>query len=190
MLDSKSQRLKQLTDDLVEVSKISSGNIILNMEILNLSELIQQTLGEFCEKLEEAGLTVVVNASNPKAYIYADSRRMWRVIENLFNNVCKYSMENTRVFVDLSVAENRVNLSIKNTSRRQMDIQADDLTERFIRGDSSRSTEGSGLGLSIAKSLTQAQGGTFEIQLEGDLFKVYLSFELKEYPAETEVEQP
>ena len=99
-------------------------------------------------------------------------------------------MENTRVFVDLSVAENRVNLSIKNTSRRQMDIQADDLTERFIRGDSSRSTEGSGLGLSIAKSLTQAQGGTFEIQLEGDLFKVYLSFELKEYPAETEVEQP
>ena len=190
VLDSKSQRLKQLTDDLVEVSKISSGNIILNMEILNLSELIQQTLGEFCEKLEEAGLTIVVNASNPKAYIYADSRRMWRVIENLFNNVCKYSMENTRVFVDLSVAENRVNLSIKNTSRRQMDIQADDLTERFIRGDSSRSTEGSGLGLSIAKSLTQAQGGTFEIQLEGDLFKVYLSFELKEYPAETEVEQP
>ena len=94
------------------------------------------------------------------------------------------------MFVDLSVAENRVNLSIKNTSRRQMDIQADDLTERFIRGDSSRSTEGSGLGLSIAKSLTQAQGGTFEIQLEGDLFKVYLSFELKEYPAETEVEQP
>ena len=190
VLDSKSQRLKQLTDDLVEVSKISSGNITLNMEILNLSELIQQTLGEFCEKLEEAGLTVVVNASNPKAYIYADSRRMWRVIENLFNNVCKYSMENTRVFVDLSVAENRVNLSIKNTSRRQMDIQAGDLTERFIRGDSSRSTEGSGLGLSIAKSLTQAQGGTFEIQLEGDLFKVYLSFELKEYPAETEVEQP
>ena len=114
----------------------------------------------------------------------------YKTIENLFNNVCKYSMENTRVFVDLSVAENRVNLSIKNTSRRQMDIQADDLTERFIRGDSSRSTEGSGLGLSIAKSLTQAQGGTFEIQLEGDLFKVYLSFELKECQVQSGNESP
>lgn len=178
VLDSKSQRLKQLTDDLVEVSKISSGNITLNMEVLNLSELIQQALGEFCEKLEEAALSVVVSGGSEKTFIYADSRRMWRVIENLFNNICKYSMENTRVFVDLSVEERRVNLSLKNISRRQMDIQADDLTERFIRGDSSRSTEGSGLGLSIAKSLTQAQGGIFEIQLEGDMFKVFLSFEL------------
>jgi len=161
----------------VEASKISSGNIILNMEKLNLTELIHQTIGEFYEKLEDSSLTVVFTGESRAAYIYADSRRMWRVIENLFNNICKYSMENTRVYVDLDAGEDKITLSLKNISKSQMSISPDDLTERFIRGDSSRSTEGSGLGLSIAKSLTQAQGGTFQIQLDADLFKVVLEFD-------------
>ncbi len=176
ILDTKSQRLKQLTDDLVEASKISSGNIELSREMLNLTELVNQSIGEFLEKLEERKLQVVFEGSDTPAYIFADSRRMWRVIENLFNNIYKYAMDATRVYIDLSVNESRVELSIKNISERQMNIRADELTERFIRGDSSRTTEGSGLGLSIAKSLTEVQGGTFVIYLDGDLFKVVLMF--------------
>lgn len=176
ILDNKAQRLKQLTDDLVEASKISSGNIVLNKEKLNLTELINQSLGEFSEKLEERSLQVIFEKSNTPAYIYADSRRMWRVVENLFNNICKYAMEGTRVYVDMMVEEGRIEASVKNISKQQMNIRPEELTERFIRGDSSRSTEGSGLGLSIAKSLIQVQGGDFQIYLDGDLFKVVISF--------------
>ncbi|MBO4981972.1 MAG: HAMP domain-containing histidine kinase [Lachnospiraceae bacterium] len=176
ILDSKAQRLKQLTDDLVEASKISSGNIVLNKEKLDLTELLNQAMGEFSEKLEERKLAVVFEECNVPAYIYADSRRMWRVIENLYNNICKYAMENTRVYMELAVENKMVSVSIKNISERQMNMRGDELTERFIRGDSSRTTEGSGLGLFIAKSLTQVQDGTFEIQLDGDLFKVNLIF--------------
>lgn len=182
ILDNKAQRLKQLTDDLVEASKISSGNIELKKEKLNLTELLNQTTGEFSEKLEAKELQVIFENHNMSAYIYADSRRMWRVIENLFNNICKYALEGTRVYVDLSSVDGFIEVSIKNISKRQMNIHADELTERFIRGDSSRSTEGSGLGLSIAKSLTQLQGGSFRIDLDGDLFKVVLGF--KEYQEE------
>lgn len=176
VLDTKSQRLKQLTDDLVEVSKITSGNITLDMEKLNLTELTNQAIGEFSEKLEEHRLQLVFENREEPAYIYADSRRMWRVIENLFNNICKYALEGTRVYLDLLVQEELIELSLKNISERQMNIRPDELTERFIRGDSSRTTEGSGLGLSIAKSLTQAQGGRFAIQVDGDLFKAILTF--------------
>lgn len=176
ILDNKSQRLKQLADDLVEASKISSGNIELNFEKLNLTELINQAVGEFIDRLEEKNLTVVFDGGTVPAIIYADSRRMWRVVENLFNNVCKYAMEGTRVYLDIIVAEGNIEMSMKNISERQMNIRADDLTERFIRGDASRTTEGSGLGLFIAKSFTQVQGGSFEIQLDGDLFKVMLRF--------------
>lgn len=176
ILDSKAQRLKQLTDDLVEASKISSGNIVLNMERLNLTELLNQSIGEFSEKLEERKLQVIFEDSSLPAFIYGDSRRMWRVVENLFNNICKYALDNTRVYLDLLVEEQRVELSVKNISERQMNMRGDELTERFIRGDAARTTEGSGLGLFIAKSLTQAQGGIFEIQLDGDLFKVILCF--------------
>ncbi|MBQ4536331.1 MAG: HAMP domain-containing histidine kinase [Lachnospiraceae bacterium] len=182
ILDNKAQRLKQLTDDLVEASKISSGNIVLNMEQLNLTELLNQAVGEFSEKFEERSLSVVFEECNVPAYIYADSRRMWRVVENLYNNICKYAMDNTRVYMELEVADGKVTVSIKNISERQMNMKGEELTERFIRGDSSRTTEGSGLGLFIAKSLTQAQGGVFEIQLDGDLFKVILVF--PEYKAE------
>ncbi|MCM1569874.1 MAG: HAMP domain-containing histidine kinase [Roseburia sp.] len=176
VLDGKAQRLKQLTDDLVEASKISSGNIELNMEKLNLAELLNQTIGEFSQKLEDQGLQVIFQGNTLPANICGDSRRMWRVAENLFNNICKYALEGTRVYVDLTMADGNVEVSVKNISRRQMNIQADELTERFIRGDSARTTEGSGLGLSIAKSLTQVQGGSFRLKLDGDLFKVTLCF--------------
>ncbi len=176
ILDSKAQRLKQLTDDLVEASKISSGNIELKWEVLNLSELLNQSIGEFSEKMEEQNLQVVFSGGNRPALIYADSRRMWRIIENLFNNICKYAMEGTRVYLDVLVENGVVEASLKNISACQMNIKADDLTERFIRGDSSRTTEGSGLGLFIAKSLTVAQNGEFSIHMDGDLFKIILRF--------------
>jgi len=176
ILDTKSQRLKQLTDDLVEASKISSGNIKLDREDLNLTELIGQTIGEFSDKLEAKDLIVVFENNTLPAHIYADSRRMWRVIENLFNNICKYALEGTRVYTDMEVTDGIVALSIKNISEQQMNIRPEELTERFIRGDSARSTEGSGLGLSIARSLVEVQGGIFEIQLDGDLFKVVMRF--------------
>ncbi len=179
VLDSKAKRLKQLTDDLVEASKISSGNIELKKEKINLTELMNQAIGEFSEKLEEQKLQIVMETENNDAFIFADSRRMWRVFENLFNNICKYALESTRVYVNVRKQDGMVEFVVKNISRRQMNIQPDELTERFIRGDSARSTEGSGLGLSIAKSLVQVQGGTFEIDLDGDLFKVVIRF--KEY---------
>ncbi|MDE6387136.1 MAG: HAMP domain-containing histidine kinase [Lachnospiraceae bacterium] len=181
VLDEKSQRLKQLTDDLVEASKISSGNINLHFEKINLTELMNQTIGEFSEKFEQKNLTTIMNVNVSNAVIEADSRRIWRVIENLFNNIFKYAMEGTRVYMTIdSLANNAgyIALSVKNISASPLNCNPDELTERFIRGDESRTTEGSGLGLSIAKNLTEAQKGTFEIQLDGDLFKVILTFPL------------
>lgn len=176
ILDSKSQRLKQLTDDLVEASKISSGNIILMKEKLNLTELLNQSIGEFSEKFEQRSLQVVFNDPVTPACIHADSRRMWRVIENLFNNICKYAMPGTRVYLDLEKANDLIEVSIKNISEYQLNISPEELTERFIRGDLSRTTEGSGLGLSIARSLVEVQGGSFRIHLDGDLFKAVIRF--------------
>ncbi len=176
ILDNKTQRLKQLTDDLVEASKISSGNIDLQKEQLDLTELLNQGIGEFSEKMEECRLQVVFEKGDQPACIYADSSRMWRVVENLFNNICKYAMEGTRIYIDMAKHDGRVEVSVKNISRQQMNIRSEELTERFIRGDSSRTTEGSGLGLYIAKSLVQVQGGIFEIFLDGDLFKTVFSF--------------
>ncbi len=181
VLDEKSQRLKQLTDDLVEASKISSGNISLNFEKINLIELMNQTIGEFSEKFEAKNLSAVMNVHAKKAVIEADSRRIWRVMENLFNNIYKYAMEGTRVYLSVDDASDKagyIEVSVKNISAAPLNCDPDELTERFIRGDESRTTEGSGLGLSIAKNLTEAQKGTFEIQLDGDLFKVLLTFPL------------
>lgn len=183
VLDEKSQRLKQLTDDLVEASKISSGNISLHFEKINLTELMNQTIGEFSEKFEVKNLTTVMNVNVPNAVIETDSRRIWRVIENLFNNIFKYAMEGTRVYVTIESFPDHagyIAVSIKNISASPLNCNPDELTERFIRGDESRTTEGSGLGLSIAKNLTEVQKGTFEIQLDGDLFKVILTFPLAE----------
>lgn len=176
VLDSKSQRLKQLTDDLVEASKISSGNISLNMQPLDFAEMVLQSEGEFDERFGERGLQPVISIPDEPVIILADSRRIWRVIENLYGNIVKYAMMNTRVYIDLTKAENEAVLAIKNISEQKLNIEAKELTERFIRGDISRSTEGSGLGLSIARSLTELQGGKFAIYLDGDLFKVMIKF--------------
>lgn len=185
VLDEKSQRLKQLTFDLVEASKITSGNITLEFTKIDFVEFLKQTLGEFEEKFEEKGFELVMNVPKEPVYIEADPRRMWRVIENLFNNICKYALENTRVYLDLDLLNPEMKpkadcmeLSVKNISKQKLNIPSNELTERFIRGDVSRSTEGSGLGLSIAKSLTEAQNGNFNIYLDGDLFKVTLTFPL------------
>ena len=167
VLDSKSQRLKQLTDDLVEASKISSGNIVLNLEPLNLTELLNQAVGEVSDRLEEKKLQIIFDGSDVGGMIYADSRRMWRIIENLFQNICKYALEGTRVYLEMKVEGGRVTASLKNISDRPMNLKGEELSERFIRGDASRTTEGSGLGLYIAKNLTQAQHGEFQIQLSG-----------------------
>ena len=176
ILEDKALRLKHLTDDLVEASKISSGNIKLELNRLNFQELIQQTNGEFSEKFENKGLNLVVDMPEEPVVIVADGRRLWRVIENLYNNTVKYAMPNTRVYVELTTVGHMVRFSIKNISEQPLNINADELTERFIRGDVARSTEGSGLGLSIARNLTELQKGSFNIYLDGDLFKVTIIF--------------
>jgi len=168
-----------LIEDLVEASKVSSGNVKLDMQTIDLVEMIYQTSGEFDDKFEGKGLTIVTKLPNAPVYICADGRQLYRVIENLYNNVAKYAMEHTRVYVEVAVKEERVIFSIKNVSEKslaQENSQAGDLTERFTRGDSSRTTEGSGLGLSIAKNLTHLMGGTFDINVDGDLFKATLIF--------------
>lgn len=185
VLDSKAQRLKQLTDDLLEASRISSGNITLDNSRLDLAELVRQSIGEFSEKLEARSLQVMITEPNDPAYIYADSRRMWRIVENLFNNVCKYAMEGTRVYVDLEKENEKITLSMKNISETALNFDPDELTERFVRGDVSRSSEGSGLGLSIAKNLTELQNGEFKIVLDGDLFKILLRFQEYREPEES-----
>lgn len=178
ILEVKSQRLKTLTEDVVEASKVSSGNISLEYMDINLTEMIQQTSGEFAEKFSNRHLTEVLSIPKEPIVIHVDGRRMWRVLENIYNNAAKYAMEGTRIYADLSVEEQTVIFSLKNISEQPLNIKADELTERFIRGDVSRSTEGSGLGLSIAKSLTTMQGGTFDLYLDGDLFKVTITFPL------------
>ncbi|MBR4138557.1 MAG: sensor histidine kinase, partial [Lachnospiraceae bacterium] len=176
ILEQKSHRLKHLTEDLVEASKISSGNIKLECMQIQMQEMIYQAGGEFADKFELKGLTLIENLPQESLYIRADGRRLWRVLENLYNNVAKYAMPNTRVYVDLMDLGTEVKFSIKNISEQRLNIEAKDLTERFIRGDISRSTEGSGLGLSIAKNLTELQGGKFSIYLDGDLFRVTITF--------------
>lgn len=177
ILDQKSQRLKQLTDDLVEASKISSGNLILKHEKINFVEFMNQTLGEFNDKFDEHGLKAVMNAPESSVYINADAKSLFRVIENLYNNIYKYALHNTRVYIDMNDDGERATLSIKNISQEELTMSSEELLERFKQGDESRKTEGSGLGLSIAKNLTEAMDGTFELLLDGDLFKVILSFE-------------
>lgn len=176
ILEAKAQRLKTLTEDVVEASKVSSGNISLEYMDVDLVEMIQQTEGEMAEKFEARNLKMIVNLPAEPAVVHVDGRRMWRVLENIFVNAAKYAMPGTRVYADLKLEEDTVDLSLKNVSEHQLNISADELTERFIRGDLSRSSEGSGLGLSIAQSLTTMQGGTFNLYLDGDLFRVNIRF--------------
>lgn len=179
VLEEKSQRLKQLTEDLVEASRISSGNVKLEMQKIDIVELVYQTGGEFNEKFEDKELTIVTKIPQKAIYILADGRQLYRVIENLYNNVAKYALEKTRVYVDVQAGTEKVLFSIKNVSEKSLATEnsnVEDLTERFIRGDSSRTTEGSGLGLSIAKNLTVLMGGQFDIGVDGDLFKANIVF--------------
>lgn len=176
VLEQKSQRLKNLTEDLVEASKASSGTIKLDLATLDLVEMIWQTNGEFEEKFEQRNLELVSCLPNESILIEADGRRLWRILENVYNNAFKYAMEHTRVYTDLAREGNMVYFTIKNISSNPLNVQGDELTERFVRGDVSRTTEGSGLGLSIAQSLTKLHGGTFDILIDGDLFKVRVGF--------------
>ena len=177
ILDNKSQRLKKLTEDLVEASKASSGNIKLNKEKLEINELIKQVSGEFEDKFKVNHLEEIITFSEKPIYIYADNRYMYRILENMYSNVSKYALDNTRVYTDIIDQGEDVIIQIKNISKEKLNITADELMQRFVRGDVSRNTEGSGLGLSIATSLTELQGGKFNIYLDGDLFKITIEFE-------------
>lgn len=176
ILDKKSQRLKRLTEDLVEASKASSGNIKLNMEKINVNELIKQVSGEFEDKLNENKLELILGLNLEEAIIMADSRYIYRIIENLYSNIVKYALPNSRVYVDVVQNKEDIQIELKNISKEKLNISADELMQRFVRGDTSRNTEGSGLGLSIARSLTELQKGSFEIYLDGDLFKIVIKF--------------
>lgn len=181
VLEEKSQRLKQLTEDLVETSKITSGNVKLNMQKLDLVELLYQTGGEFNERFESRNLTIVTKIPSEQIFIYADGRQLYRSIENLYTNAAKYALENTRVYVELEKADKKAVFTIKNVSKNELDIVSNgnvDLTERFVRGERSRTTEGSGLGLSIAKNLTHLMGGKFEIKVDGDLFIATITYNI------------
>lgn len=177
ILSVKSQHLKNLTEDLVEASKVSSGNISVDLRDIDLVEMINQTNGEFEEKFSEKGLSIISNTPSSGVMIKADGRHLWRVLENLYNNAFKYAAKNSRIYIDVISDNTGATFVIKNISENPLNIRPDELTERFVRGDVSRTTEGSGLGLSIAKSLTILQGGKFEIIIDGDLFKVEIKFE-------------
>ena len=175
VLDRKSQRLKKLTEDLVEASKASTGALSVNREKIGMVQLLDQALGEYEEKLEGKHLAVVRAVPEGECYVYADGRHLWRVIDNLLSNCAKYALEGTRVYIEIFRGKGSVSLSVKNVSRDPLNVPPERLMERFVRGEESRTTEGSGLGLSIAKSLTELQGGTFELVVDGDLFKAIVT---------------
>ena len=177
VLDRQSSRLKKLIEDLMEASKASTGNLAVNLTVCEAGVLLSQTVGEFDERLKAAGLTPVVNIPEKPVKIMADGRHLWRVFDNLMNNICKYSQVGTRVYLDVSERDGRAKITFRNISKYELNITGEELTERFVRGDKSRNTEGSGLGLSIAKSLTELQNGSLKIDIDGDLFKVTLSFD-------------
>lgn len=178
ILDEKTNRLKQLIEDLVEASKASSGNLAVTKNKINLRELIEQALGEFEERIEKSDLEFKINATED-VYIYADGRHMWRIAENLITNALKYAMPKTRVFIDIFSTERDGVLTIKNVSAIPIDnVDLKSLTERFVRGDASRTTEGAGLGLSITQSLSEIQDGRLEITADGDVFKATVKIPL------------
>ena len=177
VLDRQSVRLKKLIEDLVEASKASTGNLTVYLTECEAGVLLSQTVGEFDERLRDAGLTPILNMPETPVKIMADGRRLWRVFENLMSNVCKYSLCGTRAYMELYEKDGKAFIVFKNISKCELNISGDELVERFVRGDTSRNTEGSGLGLSIAKSLTELQKGEMRIEVDGDLFKVTLIFD-------------
>ncbi len=180
VLSRQSTRLKKLIDDLLEASKVSTGNINVNLMKFELGILLSQALGEYEERFEKNNLQVVLNKTDEMLLVMADNRHMWRIFDNVLNNIAKYAQQGTRVYIDAKRNGRNAEISFRNISKDPLNISGDELMERFVRGDSSRNTEGSGLGLSIAKSLTEVQKGNLDIQIDGDLFKVLLTFPLSE----------
>lgn len=182
ILERQSARLKKLIEDLMEASKASTGNIVIERELCDINILLTQTLGEFEEKLSQKGLEFVINKPEESIYIMADNRHIWRIFDNLMNNIYKYGQPGTRVYINLESKNNEAIIIFRNTSNYQLNISSDELLERFVRGDSSRHTEGSGLGLSIAQNLAELMGGSLKLYVDGDLFKVVLSFPRTDAP--------
>ncbi|MEG0765904.1 MAG: HAMP domain-containing sensor histidine kinase, partial [Pseudoflavonifractor sp.] len=176
VLDRKSQRLKKLTEDLVEASKASTGALTVSRERLGMTQLVGQALGEYEEKFAAKNLQVIANLPPDDLYVLADGRHLWRVIDNLFSNCAKYAMGGTRLYLELTRWDGNITFSVKNISSQALNVPPEQLMERFVRGEEARSTEGSGLGLSIARSLTELQGGTFRLAIDGDLFKATITF--------------
>ncbi|MBQ6239465.1 MAG: HAMP domain-containing histidine kinase [Firmicutes bacterium] len=176
VLERQSSRLRKLTEDLVEASKASTGNIPVTFADTDVNVLLSQVMGEYQQRLTEGQIEPVLTLDQKNPHIQADGRLLWRVLDNLLSNVCKYSMPGTRVYLSSETADGKVLITVRNISRYPLNISTDELTERFVRGDASRSTEGSGLGLSIAMGLTNLQKGEFKLSVDGDLFKVQLVF--------------
>ena len=176
VLSRQSNRMKRLIDDLIELSKASTGNITVNLTTMDAVETVNQALGEFADKLDAAHLMPIFRAPKEPVYIHADGRLAWRAMSNLLSNAAKYAQPDTRLYVDIVAVEGRVCISFKNISRDSLNISADELMERFVRGEASRTQEGSGLGLNIAKSMMELQHGTLELLVDGDLFKATLIF--------------
>ncbi|WP_029453530.1 HAMP domain-containing sensor histidine kinase [Clostridium algidicarnis] len=176
VLERKSERLKILIEDLFEASKAASGEVELNIEKVDITSLLKQALAEFEEKIKESSLDFKINLPKEKLYIMVDGKKTWRILENQISNALKYSLENTRVYINIEDIDNKVVITIKNISAFEIDFNEDEILERFKRGDQSRNTEGSGLGLAISNNLTKLQGGDFRVSVDGDLFKVIIEF--------------
>ncbi|NFP90585.1 HAMP domain-containing histidine kinase [Clostridium sporogenes] len=176
VLDRKSKRLKSLIEDLFEASKMSSGSVELNIEKIDITALLKQSIAEFEEKIKNSSLKLKFKYNDKKIYVNLDGKKTWRVFENLINNIIKYSQPNTRVYIDLIETDTKIIITMKNISHYEMDFTSHEIFERFKRGDKARNTEGSGLGLAIAKSIVELQGGNLNINIDGDLFKVIIEF--------------
>lgn len=178
-LDKKSERLKQLIEDLFEVSKANSGNMEVNLATVEVLSLIRQVELELAEKLEEVGIQLSIRSNQEKVYLELDGQKSYRIFENLFGNLVKYAMPNRKAYVDVTMNDSGTQIEVKNMSKEELDFDTSELTERFVRGDKSRNSEGSGLGLAIVKSLVELQGGNFQVVADGDLFKAIIRFEIK-----------
>ena len=177
VLSRQSARLKKLIEDLIEASKASTGNIKFTMEKINAVVLLNQSIGEFSERLESGKITVVTDFPAEDIFLKADNRYLWRVFDNLMSNIVKYAQPDTRAYIDLKRVDGKVRFNFRNTSKNELNISVDELMERFVRGDKSRFTDGNGLGLSIAKSLTESMGGSLTLEIDGDLFKAIVEFD-------------
>ena len=178
VLSRQSNRLKKLTEDLIEASKASTGNISMELTSIDVKEILEQSLAEYKEKFDANGLEIITDIKDEDIKVRADGNLLWRILNNLYSNINKYALANTRVYIDVSKEDGNALISLKNISREQLNISADELMERFVRGDSSRHTEGSGLGLNIASSLAEIQKGSLKLSVDGDLFKTELRMPL------------